>query len=480
MAARRPPSLPGLPFIGHIFDYRRNHLAIFWKSYRALGRIFSLQLGPQRMAVMVGPEAHHHFFSEVDKILSLPEVNRFVVPMFGKVLNASEDYDVRRSHLALLHSAFHPRVMPKHVETMQQETLRWFDQIGDCGEFDLYESFSSLAMRIAASALMGPEIRQCLDQFIPLMHDLARGMEFILPPNLPLPRFRRRDRARKQLHELIKPIIAQRRSEPDRHDDFFQVIVNGNDGTGGGEANETTIGLALMTVFTAYIATAAQTCWSLIQLLQHPDVLAEIMEEQSTALGGAPDGAFGLQELGKLKVLDWALKETQRMHPVMTHYARYNSRGYSFADYEIPKGWLTVICPAISHRDPDVFAQPDIYDPYRFSPEREEHKKNPYALIGFGAGLYRCPGAAFGVNEMKTVISLLLSRYTLKLLTPEIHADFEMGVVRPKPPCRIAYQRRNDRPIAVPRTSRDMQVVGITGRNEGAKSSSAAIASPPP
>jgi sterol 14-demethylase len=302
-------------------------------------------------------------------------------------------------------------------------------------------------MRIAASALMGPEIRQKLDEFIPLLHDLARGMDFVLPPNLPLPRFRRRDRAREKLHALIKPLIAQRLQQRDRHDDFFQAIVTGGQPDDAvvldGEMDETIVGLSLLTVFTAYIATAAQTSWSIVQLLQAPDYLASVARERQTVLGSRPEQSICTESLGNLERLDWALKESQRMHPVMSHYARYNAQGYEFRGYDIPKGWLSVICPAIAHRDPDIFSKPDQYDPSRFAPGREEDKQGPYSLIGFGAGLYRCPGAAFGVNEMKTILSLLLDRYDLRLADGVVKVDFEMGVVRPRP-CRLAYRRRRE------------------------------------
>lgn len=448
---RTPPSPPGVPLLGHILAYRRDHLSVFWNAYRTLGPVFSLRFGPQRLAVMVGPEANHFFFTQVDKILSLPEVNRFVVPMFGKVLNAAEDVRVRHAHLALIHSAFHPRRMGRHVDAMTRETSDWLDGLGEDGTLDLTHCFAPLAMRIAAAALMGPEVRARLDDFVPLLYDLARGMDFVLPPNLPLPKFRRRDRARAGLHALITPIIRARRAEPGRHDDFLQTIVDG--GPEGAEPDETVIGLSLLTIFTAYIATAAQLTWSLVQLLQHPDTRAAVDAERRNVFGGAAD-ALDLDALGRLVHLDRALKESQRLHPVMSHYARYNAQGYEYAGFDIPRGWLSVICPAISHRDPAIFADPDRYDPERFAPPRAEDKKNPYGLIGFGAGLYRCPGATFGVNEMKTVISLMLDRFDLRLLDGDPRPDFEMGVVRPAAPCRLAYRRRRaGRPAPVAATA---------------------------
>ncbi len=441
MTLPTPPALQGLPLLGNFLDYRKDHVEVFWRGYKALGKIFSIRLGPQRAVVIIGLDNHRFFFNQVDKILSLPEMYKFVIPMFGKVLNAVEEENVRRKQLDLLHSAFQGKKMHGYVEVMVREISAWLDTLGDAGTFELYEAFAALGMNIAASAFMGQEIRQQMTEFRPLYEDLARGMEFVLPPNLPLPRFRRRDQARRKLNELIQPAIAERQAHPERYDDFLQTIVAGKGLESGLTTDDTVVGFALMTVFTGYITTAAQSCWSLIQLLQHPNYLAIVQDEQETVLQNKSE-KISLETLNRLEQLEWALKETQRMHPVMSHYARYNAQAYELGGYHIPQGWLTMVCPAVSHRLPEVFSHPDIYDPERFSPERAEDRKHPYSLIGFSAGLYRCPGASFGSNEMKCILSMLLQRYTLELVKPKPQRDYEMGVIRPKPPCLVKYARR--------------------------------------
>jgi sterol 14-demethylase len=441
MAKATPPALPGLPLLGNLLEYRRDHVDVFWRAYKALGPIFSIRLGPQQAVMLIGPEHHRFFFTEVDRILSMPEIYKFVIPMFGKVLNAAEEEDVRKKQLALLHSAFQGKKMHGYVEVIVQETSAWLDTLGHGGTFELYKAFSALAMNIAASAFMGQEIRQRMTYFRPLYEDLARGMEFVLPPNLPLPRFWRRDRARQKLIELIRPVIAERQAHPERYNDFLQVLIEAKDRDNSVVVDETIVDLALLTVFTGYITTAAQSCWSLIQLLQHPDYLASVRDEQEAVLESRPEH-INEETLGRLERLDWALKETQRMHPVMSHYARYNAQAYEVDGYHVPQGWLTMVCPAIAHRLPYIFSNPDVYDPERFAPERAEHRKHPYSLIGFGGGFYRCPGSSFGINEMKCIVSSLLQRYTLELVEPNPQRDYEMGVIRPKPPCLVQYTRR--------------------------------------
>lgn len=440
MKLAMPPAVRGLPVLGSLLDYRRDHVKVFWQAYKQHGPIFSIRLGPQRAVVLIGPEHHRFFFTEVDRILSMQEMYKFVIPMFGEVLNAAET-EVRKKQLAILQSAFQGKRMQRYIEIMVEETTDWLDSLGDEGSFELWTAFEGLGMRIAANALMGWELRQRIDEFVPLYRDLANGMEFVLPPNLPLPRFRRRDRARVKLTEMIQPMIAERQANPGKHNDFLQTLAEATYLDQSPMPNDAIVGLTLLTVFTGYISTAAQNCWTLIQLLQHQDYLAGVLDEQEAVLNrGAAD--LNAETLGRLERLDRALKETERMYPVMSHYARYNSEAYVLEGYHIPKGWLTMVCPTVAHRLPEVFSQPDTYDPERFSPERAEDRKHAYSLIGFGGGFYRCPGSRFGINEIKTMLSLLLQRYTLELVDPHPKPDYEIGMIRPKPPYLIRYRRR--------------------------------------
>jgi sterol 14-demethylase len=419
-----PPMLRGLPLVGNLLEFRREHAGLFARGYREHGPVFSVRLGPQRGVVLIGPAYHRFFFAEVDRRLSVPELYRFVIPMFGEVVMAARDGETRRRQVALMQSAFqgHGR-LDGYAETMREETAAWLDTLGRSGVFDVWEAFEALSMNIAAGALLGPSVRRRIEEFRPLLTDLARGMEFILPPNLPLPRFRRRDRARRLLSEMIRPILAERRRAPGARRDFLQTLVDDPSLDG----DETLIGMALCTLFTGYITTAAQTAWALVLLLGDPAYLRSVLDE-------LPDG--------RSPRLDRALKEAVRLRPVMSHYARTNAVDFELDGYRMPKGWLTMLCPAVAHRLPEVFAEPDRYDPERFAPGRHEDRRQPYGLIGFSGGFYRCPGSGFGMAEMRVALQMLLERHSLELLTPEPAPAFDLGVTRPGSPCVVRYERR--------------------------------------
>lgn len=427
----------GLPFLGSLLEWRRDHVGVYQRAYRRYGPVFAVQLGPQKGVVLIGPKYHEFYFSEVDRKLSVPELYRFVVPMFGDVLLAAADEDRRRRHVGLLRSAFQGGRLARYHDVMVEEVETWLDTLGDRGSFELWEAVEPLVMKIAAAALMGPEIRAQVDRFRPLLVDLARGMDFVLPPNLPLPKFFRRDRARRLLTDMLNPVLAERRRNPGQNSDFLQVLVDDVDLRA--EGADVQIGMALCTIFTGYLTTAAQACWTLVQLLAHRDylysVVAELDQVRQTLPAALASGA-------RTPRLEWAFKESVRLRPVMGHYARTNAEDFEIDGFRMPRGWMTMLCPGVAHRLPEIFADPERYDPERFEPGRAEDKRSPHALIGFSGGFYRCPGQAFGTNEVKVIIGLLLSRYDLDPLSGEAAADVELGVTRPRSPTVVRYRRR--------------------------------------
>jgi cytochrome P450 len=65
----------------------------------------------------------------------------------------------------------------------------------------------------------------------------------------------------------------------------------------------------------------------------------------------------------------------------------------------------------LTHKLPTLYTNPQEFDPSRFAPPREEDKKDPYGLIGFGGGAHMCIGMEFGKMEMKIFLWLLLKNY---------------------------------------------------------------------
>ena len=156
--------------------------------------------------MLIGPHYHQRFFEETDHALSMAQAYKSLVPMFGEpvgVTAAPEDYQEQR---AIFLELFKSANMEGYVQVMVQEVQAWLATLGDSGSFEVVDSCQRLAHHRATHAFLGAEFRQCLaEPFWHLFHDLVAGMDAVLPPSLPLPRFLRRDRARRQMHAMLRP-----------------------------------------------------------------------------------------------------------------------------------------------------------------------------------------------------------------------------------------------------------------------------------
>ena len=69
--------------------------------------------------------------------------------------------------------------------------------------------------------------------------------------------------------------------------------------------------------------------------------------------------------------------------------------------------------PGATHMLPHIWTTPTSFDPDRFAAPREEHKRAPYALVGFGGGPRICIGRAVARTELALLVAGVLRHYRL-------------------------------------------------------------------
>jgi sterol 14alpha-demethylase len=438
---RTPPPVAGLPVLGNLWEYFRYPEPLLRRGYRELGPIFSLRLGPRRAAVLIGPDYHRFFFLETDRCLSLAATFQWLTPMFGNRFPLALQGRPHLTDRPVLQRALKGQWLVTYADDFIEQTKRWLDTLADRGEFELIETFRRLTLLNATRLFLGHETCDGREEEVMgLIDDIALGASDHAFRRfwVQLPRVKR-FRSKRRLHEIARQTIDQRRSIGSCRVDYLQALMEAS--TESGPIPEADIiNLAAGMIWGGHATLWGHLSWALIQLLQHPDYLQTVMQEQRKVFG--PAGGMRPDKLAELHHLDWALRETERMRPPVIVMGRLTVESYELGGYRVPRGWLTLLAPPVAHRLPEIFSDPDSYDPYRFGPGRQEDKRHPYGLIGFGRGTHRCIGEDLAMLEMKLILSMLLQRFHLKLKHPGPERKAGPDPNRPKAPVTIGYEKR--------------------------------------
>lgn len=441
-----PPMLPGLPLIGNLLDFARSPDALFAQGYRAHGPVFGVQMGSRRIAVLIGPELHQFFFTETDKRLNISKPYVQLAAMFGQA-GFLAPKEVYRDQHPVLYSPFKPEKMGRYVQVMQREVQRWLDSLGEAGVMDVAAEMNRLVQEIAGYALMGDDFQQRMGrEFWNYYTELGQVFNVLTPPHWPLPNNIRRDQLKAKIRGMIEPVLEERRRNPAAYDDMLQQFLDTPTRSGTPADNETVLALMMGLLFASHETTAGQSAWTIIEVLRHPAFEALLRAEIDTHL--PPGTTLEARSLRPLERVYWAVREVERLHPSANMLMRVADEPIDVGDYQIPAGWTVMVAASLAHRLPEVFSDPEHFDPLRFAPGREEDRKHGYTLIGFGGGRHKCAGMNFANNEMMVITALLFQQFELELLTPNPATIFGKGAMRPARTL-IRYHRRSA-PIAQP------------------------------
>ena len=154
---------------------------------------------------------------------------------------------------------------------------------------------------------------------------------------------------------------------------------------------------------TSTITTAAVAYF----LAKHP-AWQERARRESLALGA---GTVDIDALESLESLDLVIKEALRLVAPVPLVMRRAVKDAEVEGHFVPAGSLVAVAPAVNHVDPEIWTDPDAFDPDRFRADRAEDKAHRNAWIPFGGGAHKCIGMHFGVLEVKAILHEMLTTY---------------------------------------------------------------------
>jgi sterol 14-demethylase len=442
--SRTPPMMRGgLPVLGHAIAFGRDAMGLLQRARQECGDVAGFRLAHKQMYLLTGSAANEAFFRAPDEQLSPQEAYKMMTPVFGKdVAYDAKPASKMGEQLGMLLPALQDRRMRSYGEIVAREVDLSIEELGDEGSVDFVAYCAKLTNFTSAHCLLGPEFRNDLTaEFSSVYYDLEKGIHPIgyLSPNLPIPAFRRRDKARIRLQEMIGGIVAQRKRSGRTGEDFLQTLMDAKYKSGAALSDHEITGMLLAAMFAGHHTSSVTTAWTMIELLRHPYYLRRTLAQLEQVYANTEEVSF--QSLREITLTEWAVKEALRLHPPLFMLLRGVMQDFSYGGYLFPKGTFLVVSPMVSHQIPEIFKRPELFDPDRFSPERHEDQ-NKFNYISFGGGRHKCMGNAFALLQVKTILAKLLLRYELSLGDDPIGGDFTGVVAGPKAPFHIRYRRR--------------------------------------
>ncbi|KAF2501141.1 putative cytochrome P450 [Lophium mytilinum] len=185
--------------------------------------------------------------------------------------------------------------------------------------------------------------------------------------------------------------------------------------------------------FVAIHTTADMITQLMFDLAQFPEYIQPLREEVIAVLG--KDG-WKKTSLYNMKLLDSAMKESQRLRPINdTALRRIVIKKIKLSDGTILRPGQVFAASSTQHWDPEIYPDADKFVADRFLKMRAQPGKENVGQfvttspnhLGFGHGDHACPGRFFASNEIKIIMCHILLKYDWKLPAGQTPKPFVHG-----------------------------------------------------
>lgn len=448
---RQPNGVALVPILGSWGNdllFYLDPIAYMQRAYALGGSLASGVYGRRRTwLIMGGAEINRAVLSDAERFhsffLDLP------VPPGSDLLHLTNGLlnmngAAHRTYRQMLLPAFHRRAVAQSSEAMIELTERTLACWQPDALIDGVAAMRRLTLAIVTQIVFG---LAPADQPAALLRQIRVWVElfsapgaYLCPINLPGSPYRRLLRASATLGASIRRLLAERRAHPTGGLSAFDLLAQASDADGQPLSAEAVLGQASL-LFTAGHETSANALvWTLVLLALHPRACADLIDEIA-ALGGSVPTPEALE---RLPLLERVVRESLRLLSPVVYGVRLAPQAFELGGYEFPAFTTLLFSPVLTHRVSPVFERPA-----QFRPERwETISPDPYAYIPFGAGPRRCLGETFALQEIKTVLVLLLQRFRPELVQPariDYRARFTLSPAHAVP-LRMRPHRERVRP----------------------------------
>ena len=255
-------------------------------------------------------------------------------------------------------------------------------------------------------------------------------------------------RRRREVTLFCEGVVERRRAELESSDvvsddrTMLDAMLTVRDESGLGLSTSEIIDHVLTFLYAGHDTSSNTLHWLLYYLCRHQAIQSRCRDEIHDML--ARCGGFGGLEhihLNELTYLTQVINETLRLISPANGVVRLLEKDTKVDECTLPAGTCVEINIMGTHANPTLWDEPAKFNPDRFSPENCA-KRHPNAFIPFAPGARSCIGKHVSMDEMRVILTTVLSRFRLRLADDTAPPpDWIVEVIsKPKPGVKIKIE----------------------------------------
>jgi cytochrome P450 len=392
------PGTDGWPIVGSTLALLADPKGEVERRAARFGPVYRIRAFGGRGIYLLGPEANEFVLFDQAKIFSSTHGwNILLERIFPRGL-ALLDFDEHRLHRRALAVAFKAGPMKSYLESLNRGIAGGI-AAWKAGSRDMlfYPAIKELTLDLAAVSFLGAELGPEIAELKRAFTDMVAAIVAVVRKPIPGTRMARGVKGRAFMVDYFGRQIGARRASEGA--DIFTQLCKATTDDGALLTSQQIVdhmSFLMMAAHDTLTSSLASFVWFLSANPEWQDRLRA--EVQSLGLDkGEP---LPYERLDDLPLTEMAYKESLRLIPPAPAVSRCAMRDTEFAGYRLPAGSRVNVNILFTHHMPELWPEPEKFDPYRFSEEasRARHK---FAFVPFGGGAHMCLGLHFAYMQAK-------------------------------------------------------------------------------
>ncbi len=414
----------------------KDPLAFYTKCMKLYGDTFYVGV-PFGKAIITGnPGLIQHVLQRNHKNFPKDRGYDQLALLLGRGLVTSKG-ELWKKQRRIAQPTFHKKSLEKLFQSMGVVTKNYLKELdAQRGtELDISKEMMAVTAKIAMKALFSTDMKgDLLDIYDCISFSQEYAAErFLNPIAIPLSyingKHRKFKKQKQVMDNLIYGLIEQRKSAKEKQHDFLQMLMDARYEDTGEPMSEVQLRDELVTIFSAGHETSANgLSWTLYLLCQHPEIVEKIRAEVKEVLG---DRMPEFEDLKNLIYTKQVIEEGMRLYPPVWGVGRVVGEADEWEGYQLEPKTVVATLIYLLHRNPELWENPDKFDPDRFLPEKVKARPR-FQYIPFGAGPRMCIGNHFAMMEMQLLLAVLLRDFNFELVENQRIVTQPLVTLRPK------------------------------------------------